>query len=135
MSSQIVAIRKNVLIKASLAGGTTFESKIYLPFLPDEMTVKSIHFNTLDGKSSDTANIISYIYSDLVNDVIGTVAANTLPNNINLTFDMARKPINNIYRFDFRDVDDDADQKTGYIMILLEFVQYKSYIGPTHYVQ
>jgi len=123
MSSELTTIKKNVLITAAL-NASSFTKNINIDFEPDEMTVRWIHFSTVDGTTIDAEAIIGVLSSSLVNDRIGTFCAALVSNRVNLTFQMNRKPVRGEYTFNITDVSGVPATRTGHIAIALEFVQY-----------
>jgi len=133
MSSQLETIKKNIFVIAELdnaGGASSFENRINLNFLPDEMIVKYIHYQTNDGDVDPVQDMINYVYSNITNEIIGSFAANTRPNQCNLTYQLMRKPINGLFRFEFKNLAGAPIVKDGHMVIALEFIQYnhKKYV-------
>jgi hypothetical protein len=137
MSSQLETIKKNIFIVANLRvpdpddplafiGSSSFEKRIDLNFLPDEMIVKYIHYQTYDGTLDGVQDMIAYIYSNITNEIMGSFAANTRPNGINLFYQLMRKPLNGLFRFELKDITGAPVSKDGHMVIALEFIQYNN---------
>jgi hypothetical protein len=128
MDTRFIEVRKNVTVSRILAGESSFNAIINIPFIPDEVTIKMVRYDTAAAEDEGTA-----IYTDLVNDIITSFYDNNALNQ-NIVFTL-RKPVFGMYNFQFLlpPVDENTQgepfERTGNLFIHMEFVKYKNDIN------
>lgn len=143
-----IANRKNVILTNKFTNGqpAVFDRNILLDFVPDELIVRYISYLNLDnayinymetdaniaGRTNyfymmaDESGVMSYIYSDLVNDTIGCIA-NSPTQIIAPTYWTMGKQISGSYNFKLIQSKTGAVHvaRDGALIMHLEFVKYK----------
>jgi len=120
MDTQVIEVRKAIPIIKAIVGETSWTQNIYIDFIPDELIVKSYLYLS-DGKEDG----VSFIFSDLVNDVLCPVAE-TIPCYLSTPF-LLKRPINGTFTFKVLDsLGALTNGRQGDIYICLEFVKYKA---------
>jgi hypothetical protein len=119
MDTQIVEVRKNVIVSTTFNTVSTFTATINnVEFIPDEVIIRGINYSPAINEVG-----ITQLYTDMVSDVIGTFFQNFYIKP-DLTFTL-RKPIAGLYTFTIRTVAGNAYAgRNGDIAIHLEFVKY-----------
>lgn len=125
MDTRIIEIRKNILIKQQIAnvGETSFNSSITtVNFIPDEVIVKMISFNSADPQANPYNSVVN-ISTNLIDDQwLGSITdvGSSFPG---LTFTL-KKPIFGQYKFQLFNVNNVPFNYIGDLSIHLEFVKY-----------
>jgi hypothetical protein len=123
-----VEAMKNVTIYGVTAG--SFTQNIHIPFIPDFMIVKYISY-----MPAAITNTSWMIYTDMVNDSIGSVAIIEQPsdvnvftpgnNSVNLLYQLG-KPISGTYTFTMRDTPSTSRGVAGTLIMNIEFYRFKA---------
>ena len=124
MDTQIVEVRKNVIIPFTIAlNQSSYTYNINtVEFIPDEVNVKYINYSSAVPELGS----VTLVYTDLVSDYIASFIGNNIQIQPNCTFTL-RKPIKGNYRFDIQDVTGTPEiARAGEFAMHLEFIKYKT---------
>ena len=113
-----IAANKVIHVGAILNNASSFNANIVVDFVPDEVVIKGISFNPAAPDPG-----ITYLYSNLVNDNIGSFFENFYIKP-DLTFKL-QTPVRGLYKFEIRDVANVHIPRTGDIIVRMDFVKYK----------
>jgi hypothetical protein len=121
-----VEAMRNVTIYGVTTG--SFTQNIHISFIPDFMIVKYISYTPADIV---LANRSWMIYTDLVNDPIGSIAVSNsgtlvpCTNTVNLLYKLG-KPISGTYTFTLRDTPSTSVGVDGVLVMNVEFYRFKA---------
>jgi hypothetical protein len=97
----------------------TFKFNIALDFVPDEMIVRQIGYQTAAGGDAGYYSL----HCDLIGDAIAIFADSRTSSAPGTTF-IIKKPVNSSYKFSVNYLGDNYSQLIGNISVLLEFIKY-----------
>lgn len=106
----------------NLSTGATFSSDVYVPFIPDEMIVRLVSYNGVNGNETDK-NIL--VWCNMINDIIA-ITSDTSAVCPQSVFNIG-KSASGTWSFELRKIDGELVNTTNTgkeLSILVEFVKY-----------